>query len=141
MIRFSANLGFLWKELALPDAIRAAALAGFDAVECHWPYQFEKAQIRDALSQSGLEMLSLNTHPGDVENGDFGLAALPGRESEAREAIDAALDYAAGIGCRNVHVMAGIAGGPAARQTFLDNLTYASRHAASANVNVPLRVV
>ena len=33
MTRFSANLGFLWNDLPLPDAIRAAASAGFDAVE------------------------------------------------------------------------------------------------------------
>ncbi|MEN8934506.1 MAG: isomerase, partial [Planktotalea arctica] len=37
-MKFSANLGFLWSELSLPDAIRAAKAAGFDAVECHWPY-------------------------------------------------------------------------------------------------------
>ena len=31
-LRFSANLGFLWADLPLPDAIRAAHHAGFDAV-------------------------------------------------------------------------------------------------------------
>ncbi|MGB1826557.1 MAG: isomerase, partial [Candidatus Puniceispirillaceae bacterium] len=34
--RFSANLGFLWTDRPLADAVRAAAAAGFDAVECHW---------------------------------------------------------------------------------------------------------
>ena len=38
MPKFSANLGFLWQELALCDAVHAAAAAGFDAVEFHWPY-------------------------------------------------------------------------------------------------------
>ena len=38
MVTFSANLGFLWADLPLPAAIRAAKAAGFDAVECHWPY-------------------------------------------------------------------------------------------------------
>lgn len=32
-MKFSANLGFLWTELTLPDAIEAAASTGFDAVE------------------------------------------------------------------------------------------------------------
>ena len=32
MLRFSANLGFLWTDLALTDAIKAAAAFGFDAV-------------------------------------------------------------------------------------------------------------
>ena len=34
MLRFSANLGFLWTELTLVDAIKVAASRGFDAVEC-----------------------------------------------------------------------------------------------------------
>ena len=32
MTKFSANLGLLWSDLPLPDAIRAAKVAGFDAV-------------------------------------------------------------------------------------------------------------
>lgn len=31
---FSVNLGFLWVNLSLPDAIFAAKAAGLDAVEC-----------------------------------------------------------------------------------------------------------
>ena len=38
MPTFSANLGFLWQEHTLADAIRAAHTAGFNAVECHFPY-------------------------------------------------------------------------------------------------------
>ena len=38
MLRFSANLGFLWTDLALTDAIKVAASSGFDAIECHWPF-------------------------------------------------------------------------------------------------------
>ena len=38
MLRFSANLGFLWRELPLVERIRRAKAAGFDAVEFHYPY-------------------------------------------------------------------------------------------------------
>jgi len=38
----------LWTELTLPNAIRAAAKAGFDAVECHWPYDTPASEIRAA---------------------------------------------------------------------------------------------
>ncbi|MDX5413792.1 MAG: isomerase, partial [Rhodobacterales bacterium] len=34
-MRYSANLGFLFTVLPLPQAIHAAKRAGFDAVECH----------------------------------------------------------------------------------------------------------
>lgn len=125
MTKFSANLGFLWADLPLPDAIRAAHEAGFDAVECHWPYDTPPDQVRQALEESGLRMLGLNTRRGDVAAGENGLTAVPGREAEARAAIDEAVSYAAEIGCRAVHVMAGFAQGDPARQTFLSNLRYA----------------
>ncbi|RMC36509.1 hydroxypyruvate isomerase family protein [Paracoccus alkanivorans] len=128
MPRFSANLGFLWSDLPLPDAIRAAARAGFDAVECHWPYRFDPADIRAALDDTGLEMLGLNSSRG--KEGENGLAALPGREAEAREAISQALDYAGRIGCKAVHVMAGFASGPRAEAAFLANLDFACELAA-----------
>jgi hydroxypyruvate isomerase len=125
MTRFSANLGFLWTDLPLPDAIRAAKAAGFDAVECHWPYATPAADIRAALEETGLPMLGLNTRRGDVAAGENGLAALPGREAEARSAIDEALEYAEAIGARAVHVMAGVTSGAEAERTFLANLRYA----------------
>jgi hydroxypyruvate isomerase len=37
-MKISANLGYLFTELELPEAILAAASASFDAVECHFPY-------------------------------------------------------------------------------------------------------
>ena len=45
MLRFSANLGFLWTDLALTDAIKAAAAFGFDAVECHWPFDVPSKSV------------------------------------------------------------------------------------------------
>lgn len=130
MTGFSANLGFLWTDRPLPDAIRAAAAAGFDAVECHWPYETPTADIALALAETGLPMLGLNTRRGDVTAGENGLAALPGREVEAREAIDEALTYAEAISAGAVHVMAGVAEGAEARRVFLDNLAHACDGAA-----------
>jgi len=130
--RFSANLGFLWTDRSLPDAIRAAAAAGFDAVECHWPYDTPAAEVRAALEETGLPMLGLNTRRGDVAGGENGLAALPGREAEVRAAIDDALEYAEAIGALCVHVMAGVAEGADAGRAFVANLRYACDRAAAA---------
>ncbi|WP_037150849.1 hydroxypyruvate isomerase family protein, partial [Rhizobium freirei] len=136
MLRFSANLGFLWQELPLPDAIRAAKAAGFDAVECHYPYDISREAVRRALVETGLPMLGLNTARGNVAAGDNGLAAIPGREDEARHVIDQAIDYAGAIGARNVHVMAGKAAGDEARTTFIANLRYACDRAGKLGVTV-----
>ncbi len=124
-MKFSANLGFLWTDRPLPDAIRAARKAGFDAVECHWPFDIPAAQVKAALEQSGLPMLGLNTRRGNTSIGEMGLSALPGREADARAAIDEALAYATATGTRAVHVMAGTSGGPRAHRAFCDNLAYA----------------
>ena len=136
MPTFSANLGFLWQELSLPDAIRAAKAAGFDAVECHYPYDTPPEAVRRALEETGLPMLGLNTARGNVTAGENGLAAIPGREGEARRLIDQAIDYAAAIGARNVHVMAGKATGDEARAAFLGNLRYACERADRVGATV-----
>jgi 2-dehydrotetronate isomerase len=94
-MKFSANLGFLWTDRPLPEAIRAAKAAGFDAVECHWPYDIPAAEVAAALTETGLPMLGLNARRGNTAIGENGLAALPGREAEARAAIDEAVAYAA----------------------------------------------
>lgn len=122
-MKFSANLGFLWTDRPLPQAIRAAAAAGFDAVECHWPYETPWQELRSALDETGLPMLGLNTIRGAA--GENGLSALPGREAEARAAIDEAIAYAQRIKARAIHVMAGFSEGPRAHDAFLGNLRYA----------------
>lgn len=125
MTSFSANLGFLWADRSLPAAIRAARVHGFDAVECHWPYETPVLDVKAALEETGLKMLGLNTRRGDVSKGENGLAALPEREDEARAAIDEAIDYANRTDTAAIHVMAGKASGPKAQATFLKNLDYA----------------
>jgi hydroxypyruvate isomerase len=133
-MKFSANLGFLWADRPLPEAIRAAKTAGFDAVECHWPYDTPPTEVAAALEDTGLRMLGINTVRGEA--GENGLAALPGREAEARAAIDQALTYAVEIGAANVHVMAGIAEGDSALNTFTVNLAYATARAAPHGITI-----
>lgn len=134
LLKFSANLGFLWTDRALPDAIYAAASAGFDAVECHWPYDSDSALVTAALKETGLPMVGINTHKGGA--GMFGLSALPDQRIDARDAIITAINYAATIGAKNIHVMAGVAEGDKARDVFLDNLAYACDEAAKHNIGI-----
>ncbi|MHA3979170.1 hydroxypyruvate isomerase family protein [Halovulum sp. GXIMD14794] len=135
-MKFSANLGFLWTDRPLPGAIRAAKAAGFDAVECHWPYEVPVEDVRDALDETGLKMLGLNTVRGNTAKGENGLSALPGREADARAAIDQAIAYAVAIGTANIHVMAGFATGDDAHRTFCANLAYACDKAAPHGITI-----
>jgi hydroxypyruvate isomerase len=68
-------------------------------------------------------MLGINTVRGAP--GENGLSALPGREAEARAAVDQAVDYAGAVGARAIHVMAGFAAGQEAHETFIETLRYA----------------
>lgn len=135
-LRFSANLGFLWTELDLPDAIHAAKSAGFSAVEFHWPYDVPVQRVVSALEATNLPLLGINTRRGDVAAGDNGLAAIPGRETEARAAILEALAYAHQTNAEAVHVMAGFAKGHDAHNTFVDNLKWAAQHPDAQNLTL-----
>jgi len=137
MPKFSANLGFLWTELSLPDAIYAAKKAGFEAVECHFPYTEPEHRVVAALEATGLEMLSLNTRLGINGADDFGVIAMPGRETEARDYVDEAISYAAAIKCRNINCVPGKTGGVAeAEDTYRQNLEYACNQAAAHGIGI-----
>ena len=130
---FSANLGFLWTDRPLADAIRAAYNSGFDAVECHFPYQEPVSDVLTALQETNFQMLGLNTIRGPR---NAGMAALPGWQSEARASIDQALTYANQIGAPNVHVMAGQVDGQVAENIYMENLKYASDQADKYHVSI-----
>lgn len=142
MTLFSANLGFLWNDLALPDAIRAAHRHGFDAVECHWPYGIAASEVRAALEETGIPMLGLNTPLATDDDDNFGLAAVPGYEKEAREGVLKALSYAAEIGARGVHVMAGKAEKThQAEATFIALLSFAADAAAKQGKEIWIEAI
>ena len=135
-MKFSANLGFLWDNLPLINAIHAAKKAGFDAVECHWPYDVPSQNVAKALADTGLKMIGLNTRRGNVNAGENGLTALTGREDEARLAVREAITYAHEISALNIHVMAGLATGAQAQETFISNLHYACQIAQQYDINI-----
>ena len=118
---FSANLGFLWRDLPFLERIRRAAAAGFDAVEFHDDAQGEDAAALAAvLAETGLSVICLNT---SMREG--GLAGVPGRQADARRDIDRAVAAAQTVGASGVHVIAGEAEGPAAWETYRENLRHA----------------
>lgn len=142
MPQFSANLGLLWPELSLVERIHAASRAGFSAVECHFPYDTNPAEIRAALRDTGLPMLSLNTRHGDVSQGEFGLAGLAGRSADARAGIDEAIEYANAIDAQNIHVLAGITGdSESAFSTYLGNIAYAAEQAGKLGIGINIEPI
>jgi len=138
MPRFAANLGYLFTERPLLERIEAAAVAGFKAIELQFPYDVPASAVRAAIERNRLTMLGLNTPPGERE-GEFGLAAVPGREKDWRVLFTRAIDYASEIGASTIHCLAGRVAPeqrPSADRVFMDNLAGAADLAASKNITL-----
>lgn len=138
MPRFAANLGYLFTEHPLLERVTAAAAAGFKAIELQFPYDVPPAAMKGAIEKHRLTMLGLNTPPGGRE-GEFGLAAVPGREKDWQLLFARALDYATAIGASAIHCLAGKVAPdqrPAADRVYINNLAQAADRAAEKNITL-----
>lgn len=129
MPRFAANLSMMFTELPFMARFEAAAKAGFRGVEYLFPYEEDAGEIAAALADTGLVQALYNTSAGNFAAGERGFAAVPGAGDRFRAALDQALEYAARIAPANIHIMSGIAKGPAARATLIENLRHACEQA------------
>lgn len=139
MPRFAANLAYLFTERPLIERFAAAAAAGFRAVELQFPYDHAPAAVKAELDRHDLTMLGLNTAPGQMASGEFGVAAVPGREPEFAALFKQALDYVTAIGGCQIHCLAGKVPPeqrPAAETTFIGNLMRAADAAAEKRITL-----
>ncbi len=145
MPKFAANLSWMFTELAFPDRFQAAADAGFEAVEIQLPYDLPAQNLASKRKAAGVKQIMFNAPPGDMKAGEYGLAGLPGREQEFRDSIRKALDYAAALDCRLIHVLAGVVpdGDSVTRcwECYLENVTWAAETCAPAGVGVLLEPI
>ena len=108
MPRFAANISTMFTDRTFAERIDAAAAFGFKAVECQFPYEVAAEELAARLDRHGLEMVLINTPPGEFAAGERGLAGIPGREADFAAGLEQALAYARSLGTRQVHVMAGV---------------------------------
>ena len=127
MPRFAANLTMMFTEAAMLSRPRHAHNAGFDGVEVLFPYDHSASEWEAALA--GIPLALINAPPGDWVAGDRGHAAVPGAEKAFRSSFLIAADLATRLGAERVHLMAGIARGPVAEQTYCENLGWAAAQA------------
>lgn len=144
MPRFAANLSMLYPEHPFLDRFEAAARDGFKAVEFMFPYEHDAREIAARLRAHGLEQALFNAPPGAAE-GDRGLACVPGREAEFRDALGLALRYAAALECPRLHVMAGLVADGVERAqvqpTYVSNMRWAAGQAKQAGVRLMIEPI
>ncbi|MCZ4282787.1 hydroxypyruvate isomerase family protein [Kiloniella laminariae] len=145
MIRFAANLSMLFTEVPFLERFRAARDCGFEGVEFLFPYAWSAETLKDRLNSENLKQVLFNAPPGNWDLGERGIAGLPGRETEFREGIDLALNYALTLECQNIHVMAGICPeNLSLEQSFeiyTQNIAYAAERVASHAVSILLEPI
>ena len=143
MPRFAANLSFLFDEVPFLERFGEAAHAGFRAVEFAFAYEYRIQELVAEQRTHRLDVVLLNAPPGDWEQGDRGLASVPGREHEFAAGISNALLYAQALSCSRVHVMAGVVPADAddaererRMRTYVRNLRSAATEAAAQGVTI-----
>lgn len=136
MLKFSANLSFLYQDLPFLDRFKAAAADGFPAVEYLGPYAEPKEKVADTLAANGLKQALFNAPYGDWAAGERGIGSLPGRVEEFRAGVATAIDYARALACPKVNVLAGLTTAGANEDIFVDNLQYAAPRFADAGIKL-----
>ena len=140
MPKLAANVSMMFGEVAFLDRFEAAARCGFKGAEFLFPYAENAEELGRAVHESGLTNVLFNLPPGDADAGDRGLAGMPGREGEFREALAMALHYAQATGCKRLHAMHGIPGPSMepdeCRRVLVENLRFASQQASPLGVTI-----
>jgi len=138
--KFAANLTMLFNELPFLDRFAAAKAAGFSGVEYLFPYDFEKAALREQLDRHGLTQVLHNLPAGNWGAGERGIAVFPDRVDEFRDGVLRAVDYAKALGCRQLNCLVGIAPADAdvfeLNEVLLKNLRFAADALAREDIRL-----
>jgi hydroxypyruvate isomerase len=130
MPRFAANLTMLFAEMPFLDRFAAAKAAGFSGVEYLFPYDYDKADLREQLDEHGLIQVLHNLPAGNWATGERGIAILPDRIDEFRDGVARAISYAKALDCRQLNCLVGIAPRDAdpfeMNEVLVENLRFAA---------------
>ena len=120
---FSANTGYLWKELPFIDRLKMAKRHAFRSLEFHdEPHKENLAGLKNLLSEIELNVNGMNARMGDT----FGCAAIPDQSDKARNEIKDAITIAEDLGAKALHILSGVTEyNKTSISTFISNLKFA----------------
>ena len=120
---FSANTGYLWKELPFIDRIKMAKRHAFSSLEFHdEPHKENLAGLKNLLSEIELNVNGMNARMGDT----FGCAAIPDQSDKARNEIKDAITIAEDLGAKALHILSGVTEcNKTSINTYIANLNFA----------------
>lgn len=145
MPKFSVNLSLLFTEYPLVERITHAKRTGFEAVEIQFPYDADPQAIKSALAEHDISLNLINIPAGDLMTGGNGLACVPTREHDFRQAVQTCLAWAKDLGVPQVNLLAGRQPEhcdlSACLNTLVGNIRYAADAFAEAGIRVLIEAI
>lgn len=145
MLQFSANLSMLFTEVPLIERFALAKQHGFNAVEIQFPYELDIDVISQQLDALQQKLVLINVPAGDLMQGGDGLASVPGREYEFRQAVFQAIRYASALNVPCVNILAGRQSIHAdllpCLETLAKNLRFASTELSNAGITPVFEII
>jgi hydroxypyruvate isomerase len=139
--KFSASISMMARKLPIAERFEVLKACGLDGVEIQVLAEVPKAELTEAVRNSGLDVALVNVDMGDLATGGPGLSGVPGREAAFMRHFAEASELAAHIGIDTIHVgPSKIPPGYAREQcwsTYRTNIEHAVRKSEGA----PFRIV
>lgn len=137
MLKFSANLGFLFSEGAtIIEQYQLARQCGFKAVEHPFPTKdIDHQKLLEAKNELKLEVALVNIESDP--DARFGCASMPQQQEAFKKNFHTTLNFAKLMSCKKIHLMSGkLEQAPTQdhRDTFVSNLKYAAAHLERENI-------
>ena len=123
MLRFSANLSLLFTEVPLLERFQRAKQAGFSAVEIQFPYALAPEELKQLLNDLQLDLVLFNIDADDLLQGGEGLASVPEKTAQFRQALEQTVRYAELLKPYAINVLPGRCFRPEYRSKYLDTFT------------------
>ena len=129
MLNFAANLSVLFTEVELINRFKAAKQAEFEAVEIQFPYSLNAETLKNILEEQQLKLVLFNVDADDLLKGGEGLACVPEKQDQFRQAVAQTLEYAKLLEPEAINILPGRCFKADRKQeyleTFKENLHFA----------------
>ncbi len=146
MPRFAANLTMMFNEVPFLERFGAAGRAGFPrggvSVSVRLPC---RTRSRRSSIEHQLTLVLFNMPAGNWSAGDRGLACDPASVQQVRDGVATAIEYAKALGCRQIHLMAGLRPRGASEgdmyDTYIANVRFAAAELARHDMTLLLEAI
>lgn len=141
-----ANISLLFGDVPFERRAAAAAAAGFESIECWWPFAVAAPPAAEVdafvatVSDAGVTLRGLNFFAGNMAAGDRGIASNPHRRNEFDDSVAIAVDVGARLGVTAFNALYGNRSPELSiaeqDEAALDALAAATEHADSIGATV-----